>query len=143
MGSSHQEEVEHAAVNADRHPQCDLAGTGDTHAHLIQPLLHSPGRGAATNRMLVTGEKEQQGISTEFEEAGPEGVGGSEQLMEGGCDHRSELLSPELPMLGQSLGHRSEPRNVNEDHGPFETLVQLAGRLLVPVPHHARQVGLR
>ena len=78
MGSSHQEEIEHPAVYADRHPQRDLAGTGDTHADLVQPLLHRLGRCAATKRVLVTGEEEQQGVPSELEEAGSEGVGGSQ-----------------------------------------------------------------
>jgi hypothetical protein len=127
MRAAHQEEVEHACVDADRHPQGDPAGSGDADAYLIQPLLHRAGRSTATERVLISGEEEQQGVPAEFEEAGTKGVGGSKQLMKGRGDQRGELLGPELPMLGQTLGHRSEPRDVDKDHRTFKTPCNRSG----------------
>ncbi len=143
MGAADQEEVEYACVDADRHPQGDLAGTGDANAHVNQLLLHRTGRGTATESVPITGEEEQQSVPTEFEEAAAEGIGGSKELMKGRGNDAGEFLGPELSMFRQTFGNRGETRDVDKDHRAFETLVQSTGSFLIPLPHHPRQVGLR
>jgi hypothetical protein len=97
--------------------------------------------------VLVSGEEEQERIAAELEQAAAVLVRDPQELGERRVDHVRELLRAGLALLGESLRHRSEAREVDERERAREIAPLRLRRLTEPLDHDAgnvrRQVARR
>ena len=135
MRIADEEEVDLTAVNADRHPQRDLACRGEADTHLVQGPLHGQGGGTGPALMFVSAEQEEQRIAPELEQVAAVYVGGREQGAEGVADDLGQLLGTDPALACEALGHLGESRDVDQDHRPLDGAMQFPGCVLVPVPN--------
>ncbi len=135
---AHQEEVELAAVHADRDAQPHGAGRRGAPPHALESLLHAHRRRSRAQRVVLAPEQQQDGVATELEQVGVVGVGTADQLGEGGVDHAGDLLRTFPAALRERLGEIGEAGDVGEDDRPLEALCTQRRRVAQPVDRDPR-----
>ena len=135
-----EEEVEGAAVDANRHPQRDEPRRGAQLAG--RPHLRCMSSAARQARASCSGavEQEQDGVATPLDHAGALGVGDRQQLGEAVVEQVVHLLGADLALLREPLGERGEARDVDEGKRPLDLLVSRVRRLAQPLDRDSRHV---
>ena len=137
-----EEEVEVAAVHADRHAQVRPADTPGELAELADRAAHLQRRCRRPELMTVATEEQQERIATELQQRAAEGVRLIDQLGEARVDDLVDRLGADLAQLGQPFGELGEARHVGEHHRPLDGAVQRGGGPIVrhPLAHQTRHV---
>src|ERR1700722_10425697 len=111
----------------------DYWSTGDAEA-----APHFKRGVARPELVLFSGEKQQERIATELDEAAAVVVRDVQQVDEAVADRRSELFGADLAVLSELLGEFRESRNVDEDERAFDGAVAKVGRCIDPLDDKAR-----
>ena len=140
--SADKEDVEPAAVDADRHPQGHTLAEHGEPAHLDERTSHFEGGATSPLFVLGPGEQQQQSVSTEFHEfdpplsyAMPRRWTKHSPMVDG------ELFGADLAVLGESLGQFGESGDVDESDRAVDDTVALARHGGDPIDDEAREIG--
>ena len=130
-----------AAVDANRHPQDDVAGAGADATDLTNRLLHRGRGGTSPLRVPVAFEPQKHCVATELEERPTSRRHVRQQLGEAVVDRIDELLGALLAFPGQPLGEAREPGHVREHRRSFERFHQLGARCCEAPEQHPGDVA--
>ena len=137
-----EQEVELAAVHADRHPQ---PGPSPRQVHVPghpEQLLDRLGRVRRVGRVLRPVVEDQQRVAGELHDVTAV-VGGRHQQREDPAQRRHQVLGADPAAPAELLGQGREPRDVQVGHRPVDPpLPRRVGRPLGEQPWHERR-GLR
>ena len=140
-----EEEVEVAAVHADRHPQHDRAGRGGQPADHAQRRPHPVGRAGCAVRVVVPLEEQQHGVAAPLDQVGAVVADLGEQAGERRAEDVAHLLGADLALARQPFGEPGEAGDVDEGDGPVHAhvpVVVTGGHPATEEPGDVRAGGL-
>ena len=105
VDAADEEEVEHARVHADRHPQPHGPGRGRAPSHARKAFLHADRGCGRALRVVLAAEEQQDGVAAELQEVGLLRVGARGSARR--TRHRRRLRSPPRPRARAWRGPRS------------------------------------
>ena len=135
------EEMEAPAVEPDGHPQVHPADRGRKGPGLAQGGTHGDGGLGGHGRVVVAGERQEQGVAAELEQRAALAVGDLEHPGEHVVEDLGQLLGADAAPPGQALGEGGEARDVHEAARGLHLAPQCAGCVEVPFGGHARDIG--
>ena len=136
-----EEEMEVAAVNADRHAQADESCRRRDPADLTQLRAHADRGVTAARGVVGPREEQEQGVTAELQQAAAVLIRDGEKPRERRVEDFRDFLGPDLPLPGQALRQLGETRDIDEDKGAFDRSSSLTRRLTLPICQQARDVG--
>jgi hypothetical protein len=110
-----EKQVESTRVHTDADAKAHLADTGVAASELPHPRPQRVGGAGGSACVLVTGEQDEEGVSSEAEQLSARLVGDGDQLGEDAVDNVGELLGAFSSEPRQALGQGREAAQVGEE----------------------------
>ena len=137
-----EEEVEDAAVDADRHAKRDRSRVRADASDTTHGALHLESGPAGPPFVLVAVEEQEHGVAAPLDHPGAELVCAREALGETLVEDLVHLLGPDLASAGEPLRQVGEARDVDERERALDPPVDALGRLSDPLDDETRDVRL-